>query len=364
MRELFDKLMLTSLIVIIFINGGDFVKLIVIACFAPALSLTPTLLQATKVGVVSGYVTNLVISFGAIMSEETLYFLPLTIYDAFYNKEKKQLIAPAIAIAMRIGSNMSTSHHGKLYIFLSLILLCCMGAKLGYNSIKLDESMQLYMETRDNDAEITMLLREKNQSIIENQENQIRIATLTERGRIAREIHDNLGHSLSRAILLLGATMAVNKDEKEKERLELLKETLDNAMTEVRSSVHNLRDSTVGLEECIENVISAMREKYKIDLTYDIEIEPSAPIKTCFIAIVKESMSNIIKHSNCDTIMIVLREHPLLYQLVIHDNGKSGAEIKQYGMGLESMRERVETLGGYFRIDNSDGFKIFVSIKK
>ena len=66
------------------------------------------------------------------------------------------------------------------------------------------------------------------------------------------------------------------------------------------------------------------------------EIIPNK-IKYCFAAIIKEALSNVIKHSNATAVKIVLREHPALYQLCIEDNGKgySEKEADSKGIGLK-----------------------------
>ena len=65
---------------------------------------------------------------------------------------------------------------------------------------------------RDDSVERELTLQEANRQILENQNDQIYIATLRERNRIAREIHDNVGHMLSRSILQTGALLAICRE--------------------------------------------------------------------------------------------------------------------------------------------------------
>ena len=72
---------------------------------------------------------------------------------------------------------------------------------------------------------------------------------MQERNRIAREIHDNVGHMLTRAILLLGAVKTINQDQKITDSLTLLEDTLTQTMDNIRSSVHNLHDNSIDLQK-------------------------------------------------------------------------------------------------------------------
>ena len=87
-------------------------------------------------------------------------------------------------------------------------------------------------------------------------------------------------------------------------------------------------------------------------------------IKLCIIGVVKEGLSNAVKHSKGDRISITVREHPAFYQLMLEDNG-SCSEIKESGIGLSNMRDRAAALGGRISFTPSaEGFRIFMSIPK
>lgn len=62
---------------------------------------------------------------------------------------------------------------------------------------------------RDTDTELKLVMEQRNRELLEKQDNEIYLATLRERNRIAREIHDNVGHMLSRSILQVGALATI-----------------------------------------------------------------------------------------------------------------------------------------------------------
>ena len=241
-----------------------------------------------------------------------------------------------------------------------IILLYLVAFLLSYKTkylLKLDHDFRLL---RDTSTEYHLLLQQKNKDLMEKQDYEIHVATLRERNRIAREIHDNVGHMLSRSILQSGALLAINQQENLKEPLCALKQTLSSAMDSIRNSVHDLHDDSIDLKNAILEMLSDF-SGYDINLDYDMSGFVPAPVKYCFISIVKEALSNIARHSNASEISITLREHPSLYQLTIGDNG-SQVQQNQSGIGILNMRERVSNLNGHLTISTEEGFRIFVSI--
>lgn len=246
------------------------------------------------------------------------------------------------------------------------LIISLVALALSYKTLENQYLRHKYFKEYDSKIEITNELTNKNKSLIDNLDSEIQVATLTERNRIAREIHDNVGHMLTRAILQMGALIVVNKDNKtEKEMLETVKATLDEAMTSIRRSVHDLHDESINLEATINELINNISSKYNVNVEYDYSSELSKDIKLCIIGVIKESLSNIVKHSNADKVSIVLREHPAFYQLVVQDNGKCSGDVKGTGMGLETMVERAELVGGTLTYTASNkGFRVFMSIKR
>ena len=110
-------------------------------------------------------------------------------------------------------SNTEVIYNSTLYLLLYIVILCVFSIHI-YN---LTDNFEMLIDKsrryRDDSTEINLLLKEKNKNLLINQNYEINNATLTERNRIAREIHDNVGHMLSRAIMITGAIKVVNKNE-------------------------------------------------------------------------------------------------------------------------------------------------------
>lgn len=238
---------------------------------------------------------------------------------------------------------------------------------LAVKESRLSESLMQIKRIRDDSIERDMILREKNKYLAENQEKEVHIAVLGERNRIAREIHDNVGHLLSRSILQVGAIMAVNREENLNAMLKPVKDTLDEAMNSIRESVHDLHKDSFDLENAARRIVDELSE-YDVTFECDISLGASKEVKYGFLTILKEAVTNIIKHSDGDKVQIVMRELEGYYQMVVEDNGRNVSEKNlasvKAGIGLSNMEERVRNMSGIIRFSCEKGFRIFISVPK
>ncbi len=282
--------------------------------------------------------------------------LPLLFYDSRrYSSRIGMIIIPLCGIKFLFLIPLTQ------YVF--YILLFAIAYLLAYYWEKNQKLQKQLYVTRDESAEKELILRERNLALIESQDYAVQNATLTERNRIAREIHDNVGHLLTRSILQTGALQVINQDENLKEPLATLSESLNIAMTSIRTSVHDLHDDAVDLKQVLEKLVTE-EQNLSICLDYDMSSNVPRNIKYAFISIVKEAINNVHKHSDATKLRIYLQEHPAFYQLQIVDNGTSKKPIKESGIGLTNMKERVDALKGTIRFTNEKGFGIFISIMK
>ena len=162
------------------------------------------------------------------------------------------ILAVAGGIFTGASGNVNLSH-GQMYLLIVGILLSLV---LKLKEEAYEELEQEYRKTRDDSKERNLLLQEKNRSLIEKQDYEIYTATLQERNRIAREIHDNVGHLLSRSILITGAAKAINASDALSPVLDDLDHSLNQAMTSIRTSVHDLHDESLNLKEAAESLTS------------------------------------------------------------------------------------------------------------
>lgn len=188
------------------------------------------------------------------------------------------------------------------------------------------------------------------------------IATLQERNRIARDIHDSLGHSLSILNLHLEAALKLWKTEPE-EATEFLTEAKglgSRALDDVRQSVFALRSDPLegqSLEEAIASLTENFCRSTSIQLNINIDLSHSIPpkVKTAVYRIVQEALTNIQKYAISTQVDIQVKTKNDL-QLMISDNGR-GFDLTQNtsGFGLQGMCERTQALGGQFEVVTSPG---------
>lgn len=283
-----------------------------------------------------------------------IFFLPAVIYNCVEYKNYFGSLLFGLIFLIKILPD-------SLPLFLVLVLGCCIAFLLVYQTEQYENLQFRFKQTRDDSTELNLLLKEKNQVLLEKQDYEIYTATLKERNRIAREIHDNVGHMLSRSILMTGAMKTINKDSQLQTSLLQLEETLNAAMTNVRESVHDLHDDSINLKETIQSLADTFTF-CPIQLDYDMGYDVPREIKYSFITIIKEALNNVMRHSNASKVYILVREHPGLYQLAIEDNGTSAASGS--GLGLVNMKDRVDTLKGTIQIRTEKGFRIFITIPK
>lgn len=218
-------------------------------------------------------------------------------------------------------------------------------------------------QLRDTLQESVLRLRHRNEELKEARAYQERAATLAERARIAREIHDNVGHLLTRSIFQVEALQIVHGFDALGAELQPVNATLHEALDTVRTSVHNLHDESIDLEVQLASLARAY-PRGEVDLLYTADEPAPPPIANCLASIAREALANAARHGQATHVSVAVEEHPGFWRMRITDNGHT-AQSSSPGLGLQSMRERAKALGGTFWANpTAEGYTVFVTIPK
>lgn len=340
------------------------VCLVIYFIFSNAAYLVVPVILVTVISSLNSYIEKplhkaigvAVFSLLALFFPGMLYFIPLMCYDCFLEKHFPAIFFMLVPLIVNDVNVL-----GRVLIIIFALIMISFIIK--YRTIHLENQRRKTINLRDDMVEFSRKLERKNKELMEKQDYEVKLATLDERNRIAREIHDSVGHVMSSAILQVGALMATTKEDDMKETLSDLQGTLTGGMNSIRESVHDLHDDSIDLYSQLEKLVRAFTF-CSVSFDFDMGENPSSKVKYIIIAIVKEAFSNIINHSNATHVSLIVREHPGLYQVIVSDNGTKKPYYFEDGMGLNNIKSRVESLNGIFNIETQKGFKLFVSIRK
>ena len=308
-----------------------------------------------------------------LFNADFFWLLPLLVYDMLYGRNWPGLIISGLAYVNAIILSVNKGNPEGLLLGITSVLIF-LAVWLAAKTIRLAEAQRQVKKMRDDDEEQRQQLNRQNEQLLEARDSEVVTAQLAERNRIAREIHDNVGHTLSRALLQVGALLAIHKEEPVHTELTGVRETLDSAMTSIRSSVHDLHDSSVNLEGTVRQIAEPLQTAFHVSIEIDASEDMPREKKYGIIGILREAVSNILRHSLNDSVLISILEHPGFYQLVVHDYLSSdgtlrnepvtGRESSGSGIGVTNMESRARSLGGTVRITEDSGYRVFVSIPK
>lgn len=352
MNKLIDKLIIFVFCLALYLTTASNSYLIVPILIAIIFSAGLSYLEKKNFAVTL-FIAYVILGF---FDPALLVFIPLICYDALISNYKWLWTLGLLPLITGLNQLNGTSA-----VLIPVFIVVSYFLKK--RTLSLERLQEDYFKLRDNAKETSLQLEKKNKVLMEKQDYELNLATLTERNRIARDIHDNVGHMLSRCILQTGALLAVSKDHPTQNGLSQIKDTLVEAMDSIRNSVHDLHDEAMDLQIELQTLIRHFKFS-PVDFDYDMEANPEMTIKYCFLAVVKEAFSNIITHSNATRVSLTVREHPALYQLVIQDNGTSTESGTAGGIGLKNISDRVKALNGNVNINTEHGFRIFISIPK
>lgn len=186
------------------------------------------------------------------------------------------------------------------------------------------------------------------------------LAKVAERERIARDLHDVLGHTLS--VIVLKAELAGRLFDRDPKRaaseIADVEQISRKALSEVREAIRGYRSE--GLQAEIDRAQHVL-DAAGVTLTCETKPPTLNPAQESVLALaVREAVTNIVRHAQASRCRLEFRNMDGVTFLSMEDDGRGG--VREEGNGLRGMRERVESLGGKFKVESQIGTRLTIEI--
>lgn len=222
------------------------------------------------------------------------------------------------------------------------------------NSLKENANLELTQKVEEKTLELSLKQNEVKKALIWGEEQ--------ERKRVAQELHDGMGSLLS-TLRLNAESIDLNGkglSDKEYYAYQNVIELIDKACSELRHISHNMMPAGIDQFGLVQQLISIVRKintSEKVNLTLDtfgLESRINKDVELSVYRICLELINNILKHSNAKNATIQLIRNANMLNIIIEDDGH-GFDVKEIkdGLGLTSIRSRVDAFNGTFTIDSS-----------
>jgi len=203
--------------------------------------------------------------------------------------------------------------------------------------------------------------------LLRAQEQNVALAAVAERERIARDLHDVLGHTLSVIVLkselagrLLTSERASDPERAAREIAEV-ERTARTALAEVREAIGGYRASGLPAEiEAARRTLDAAGVTLLCDAMPLTNTGLRANEETVLALALREAVTNIVRHARATTCTLRFYIEDNQHRLSVEDNGQHATTRE--GNGLRGMRERVEALGGRVSLDRSAGTRLLIAL--
>jgi len=203
-------------------------------------------------------------------------------------------------------------------------------------------------------------LHRKNLVVRRAQQEVEQLATVAERERIARDLHDLLGHTLSVIVMKseLASKLADRDPSRAIQEIRDVERVSREALTEVRRAVEGYRQR--GLAGEMQNAAAALQSA-GVTLETDCTAVVLPPRQETALALaLREAITNVVRHARATECRVTLHTRGGQLVFSVHDNGRGGTPRE--GNGLNGMRTRIAEAGGTLAIDGSRGMQVTVTL--
>lgn len=193
-----------------------------------------------------------------------------------------------------------------------------------------------------------------------------RYAVIEERTRLARDMHDTLGHDLMACVMQLEMAERQDQIEDIKDHVQSAKSSVRAALGEIRKVVRTLRsDQEIKHISQLDDLVHRFKASSGIKVLYDrnnFESYSDQDLDVLY-RVIQEALTNVMKHAKASLVHIKLHNEDQAIKLTLRDNGQ-GKHQDHKGFGLKGMQERLKRVEGELNFYNDNGFVIDVIIKE
>ena len=310
-----------------------------------------------------------------ICFQTALAFLLLALFGGLYRMSPTEqrvrlylLLTIEIAACMVLMRSLNFSYDGVVLLVVADMMQRYEGHHRAYLSY-----LVLLIKNKNEERERIRLLNEKleeaNQRLRAYAIHAGRMAETRERNRLAREIHDTLGHALTGITAGLDACMVTLESAPEFTRTQLarIRDTAQKGITDVRRSMKKLRPDAMEkmpFQEAIAAMTNDYAEASGMEITLDVQKWPAdlrEDQEDVIYRVLQESLTNAHRHGQARHVCITIGENVGILSICIADDGVGCAEVTP-GFGLRHMQERLYLLHGTAKYRSGDGFTVDVTI--
>jgi two-component system sensor histidine kinase DesK len=203
-------------------------------------------------------------------------------------------------------------------------------------------------------------VRRKDEALLAARTNAEHLAAVAERERIARDLHDLLGHTLSVIVIKseLASKLADIDPKRAASEIRDVERISRNALAEVRHAIHGYRGERVEQELATARTALEARGVTLVEDVPALQVEPA--IERALALALREALTNVLRHSGATTCDVRGEVTPRSVRLIVQDDGVGGGERE--GAGLSGMRVRLAEIGGTVHRDGSRGTRLVLSV--
>jgi signal transduction histidine kinase len=302
----------------------------------------------------------------------SIYFMALSLRVAVISG-----ILLYLLLALNLGflNNWDWSHLyvSLLSLFPAFVFVAVFSLMFRILGIQKERAERLLHQLEESNAEL-----EEAHKQLQSYANEVEELTVVrERTRMAREIHDTLGHYLSILTIQLETISKLQERDPARAAVEIAeaRRVASQSMQEVRNAIAALRPTsiaTLSLTQAITqlgNEFEQSAAETELTLDLDTQLPPISPdLQVALYRAAQETLTNVRRHAHASKVLVRLRYEDELLELVVLDNGSSvssdDSDNQPGGFGLIGLRERIELLGGQVTYGPGEpaGYRVCIQI--